>query len=221
MNDHRSLGSDRNSGRSLSSASCCTSSRFSAISASGFCASSGSSSGAAVAEAAEETGMEASANTEAWTPAQSTTCCWGGILRQLNHRTDLPQAPCEAGFAAGSKHLREKFCATCRTGFYVPLCHVRAIPADKVAEVRSLTSVPLPCCGRRHRAHMSHTYTMSMSSMSMPMPMPMPMSMPMPMCHMSMSRLLPNTVPQLSEDRHLGKLSCRRDGDLLLPDSQP
>ena len=216
IHDDRSPGGPRNSSRSprCSSPHCSVSSRFSASSAFG----ASSSSGAAVAEAVAETEMEASANTEPWMSAQSTKCCWGRILQQLNHRTGLPHPPCEAGFEAKPKHLRDKFCATCRTGFYVPLCHVRAIPADKVAEVRSLTSVPLPCCGRRHRAHMSHTYTMSMS---MSMSMTMPMSMPMPMCHMSMSRLLPNTVPQLSEVRHLGKLSCRRDGGLLLPDSQP
>jgi hypothetical protein len=48
----------------------------------------------------------------------------------------LPHAPCQPGFVAGPKHLKDKFCGSCRSGFYVPYSHIRAIHPAKADEVR-------------------------------------------------------------------------------------
>ena len=158
---------------------------------------SGHGTGEAVATtAAEEDDENACARAEPCTTSLSTICCWGGLLTQIDERASLQRAPCAPGFKASSKHLKDKFCATCRRGFYVPLSHVRAIQPDKAALVRSLTCLPPSLAVRDGITRLPLTFSLH-------------------------ACLLANAVSQLSGGWRLGKHSYRRDGGVLLPGAQP
>ena len=62
--------------------------------------------------------------------------CFGQILKQLDASASLLQ-PCVPNFVQGNKRLTDKFCGCCRSGFYVPYSHVRALPPAKAERVRA------------------------------------------------------------------------------------
>ncbi len=62
--------------------------------------------------------------------SETSDDCWGKRLMEHFAAAGVPQQPCSPGFAIGKRHLRAKFCARCKTGFSVPLTHVRAIVGE-------------------------------------------------------------------------------------------
>lgn len=65
---------------------------------------------------------DANSGSNAAMPPQ--TCCWGAQLKALH---GVNQPPCDASFAPGKSHLKNKFCQACRNGIVVPASHVRAL----------------------------------------------------------------------------------------------
>ena len=96
-------------------------------------------------------GSESISGSEVDMPSVSPVC-FGQILKQLDASASLLQ-PCEPSFVQGNKRLTDKFCTRCRSGFYIPYSHVRALPPAKAEMVRP-TIAQLPT-----QPHLSFTHT--------------------------------------------------------------
>ena len=79
-------------------------------------------------------GEESIAGSEVDMPS-APTVCFGKALQQLDASRRLLQ-PCDTSFVQGNKRLTDKFCKSCRAGFYVPYSHVRALPLAKAERVQ-------------------------------------------------------------------------------------
>ena len=82
-----------------------------------------------------ERGEESIAGSEVDMPSVPPVC-FGQILKQLDASASLLQ-PCVPNFVQGKKRLADKFCSRCRSGFYVPYSHVRALPPAEAERVRA------------------------------------------------------------------------------------